>query len=259
MRPRLGSGILSSVDTRERSAEGYGGSAMGLLFRTLAPKPVKRARRLAHPVSIVTPRPVRNVKRMGAKAVNPVGAMGDALETGVVRAARGRGGRRRPKQITRAADDVNLLADFELGDPLPGWTPGVRPAFQVPILNSDPAFLILEENRLTASRELAYAVTEEARLEALLVINALYERQVSMLVDLATSGRMDPPIDADVAHCWSWTNAWMDASKQGWQQRVEEQNALVASMDQATAQEVADNKATPRLQAIIARAADAGP
>ena len=32
---------------------------MGMLFRMLAPKPLKKARRVAHPVSMVTPRPVK--------------------------------------------------------------------------------------------------------------------------------------------------------------------------------------------------------
>ena len=32
---------------------------MGMLFRMLAPKPVKKLRRGAHPVSLLTPRPSR--------------------------------------------------------------------------------------------------------------------------------------------------------------------------------------------------------
>lgn len=237
---------------------------MGLLFRMLAPKPLKKARRLAHPVSAVTPRSVRNVKRMGAKAVNPVGAVGDALETEVVRAARGSGARRRPRQQAAdtfnvpAADANDVPADFLPGDILSEWMPSVRPASQVPILNSDTAFPVLEEYRLTASSELAVAVTDVARLEALLLINALYDGQVSMITALAESGRLDPPIDPDAARCWSWTKAWKDAAEQEWQQRINEQNALVASMDRATVEAVADNTATPRLQRIIARADEAG-
>ena len=68
---------------------------MGLLFRLLAPKPLKKARRSAHPISLLTPRPVRNVKRVAAKATNPVGAVGDTLENQVVRVARGSGKKRR--------------------------------------------------------------------------------------------------------------------------------------------------------------------
>src|SRR3954452_51026 len=64
------------------------------LFKRLMPKPVRSARRALHPVSLLTPRPVRNAKRMAAKAVNPVGAIGDAAENAVVHAVRGSGKKR---------------------------------------------------------------------------------------------------------------------------------------------------------------------
>lgn len=68
---------------------------MGLFWRLLAPKPLKKARRAMHPVSMLTPRPVRNVKRVAAKTINPIGALGDAAENAVVHAARGKKRRRR--------------------------------------------------------------------------------------------------------------------------------------------------------------------
>ncbi|HVS84225.1 MAG TPA: hypothetical protein VHD91_01175 [Gaiellaceae bacterium] len=62
---------------------------MGLFWRLLAPKPLKKARRAAHPISLLTPRPVKTAKRTVGKAVNPVGALGDAVENQIVRSVRG--------------------------------------------------------------------------------------------------------------------------------------------------------------------------
>lgn len=42
-----------------------------------------------HPVSLLTPKPIRNVQRAAAKTVNPLGALGDAVENQALRAARG--------------------------------------------------------------------------------------------------------------------------------------------------------------------------
>lgn len=238
---------------------------MGMLFRIFAPKPVKQARRLAHPVSSVTPRPVRNVKRAAAKAVNPVGAVGDALETGAVRAARSRSRRRRvqPKASDPAwrsiegSESGDVPADFTPGDVLSAWTPITRAASQVPILNAIKAFLVLEGARLNASRELADAVAEDDRLEALALLTALYDRETPMVSDLAGSGRLDQVTDPDVAHCWSWTAAWIAAAKQEWPQRITERDALIESMDPAVLETVA-NKVAQRLEAITKRADDAG-
>ncbi len=51
-------------------------SNMGVLWRLLAPKPVKRIRRAAHPVRVVkrvvTPAPVRKVKRAAWGVVHPI-------------------------------------------------------------------------------------------------------------------------------------------------------------------------------------------
>ena len=63
---------------------------MGMLFRMFAPKPLKRARRLAHPVSLVTPRPVRRAKMAAVNAANPAGAAKRAAKRSVVRSARAR-------------------------------------------------------------------------------------------------------------------------------------------------------------------------
>jgi hypothetical protein len=63
---------------------------MGMLFRMFAPKPLKRARRLAHPVSLVTPRQVRRAKMMAINTANPAGAAKRAAKRSVVRTVRGR-------------------------------------------------------------------------------------------------------------------------------------------------------------------------
>jgi hypothetical protein len=63
---------------------------MGMLFRMFAPKGLKRARRMTHPVSLLTPRPVRRAKMTAVNIANPAGAAKRAAKRSVVRKARGR-------------------------------------------------------------------------------------------------------------------------------------------------------------------------
>lgn len=64
---------------------------MGMLFRMLAPKPLKKARRVAHPVSMVTPRPVKRAKMAAVNTANPAGAAKRAAKRAAVREVRGSG------------------------------------------------------------------------------------------------------------------------------------------------------------------------
>jgi hypothetical protein len=74
---------------------------MGILWRLLAPKPLKKARRsvrrASHPVRtagwVVSPRPLKQVPRAAFKVAHPAEAAEFALENAIVRGARG--GRRR--------------------------------------------------------------------------------------------------------------------------------------------------------------------
>jgi hypothetical protein len=63
---------------------------MGMLFRMFAPKPLKKARRAMHPVSFVTPRPIKRAKMTAVNATHPVGAAKRSAERKVVRKVRGR-------------------------------------------------------------------------------------------------------------------------------------------------------------------------
>jgi hypothetical protein len=59
---------------------------MGMLFRMFAPKTLRKARRAAHPVSLVTPRSVKRVKMTAVDATHPAGA----AKRAAVRKVRGR-------------------------------------------------------------------------------------------------------------------------------------------------------------------------
>jgi hypothetical protein len=61
---------------------------MGMLFRMLAPRPVKKVRRLAHPVSMATPRSVKRAKMAAVNSANPVGGAKRAAKSATVRAVR---------------------------------------------------------------------------------------------------------------------------------------------------------------------------
>lgn len=63
---------------------------MGMLFRMFAPKPLKKARRMTHPVSMVTPRSMKRAKMAAVNTANPAGAAKRAAKRAVVRKVRGR-------------------------------------------------------------------------------------------------------------------------------------------------------------------------
>jgi len=63
---------------------------MGILFRMFAPRGLKKARRAVHPVSLLTPRPVRRAKLTVVNAANPVGGAKRAAKRAAVRKVRGR-------------------------------------------------------------------------------------------------------------------------------------------------------------------------
>lgn len=66
---------------------------MGVLWKLLAPKPVKRIRRATHPVRIVkravTPVPVRRVKRAAWGVAHPIERTEQGASHAVVRLIRG--------------------------------------------------------------------------------------------------------------------------------------------------------------------------
>jgi len=62
---------------------------MGMLFRMFAPKPLKKARRLTHPVSMVTPRAVKRAKMTAVNTANPVGGVKRAAKRAAVKKVRG--------------------------------------------------------------------------------------------------------------------------------------------------------------------------
>jgi hypothetical protein len=63
---------------------------MGMLFRMFAPKPIKKARRLAQPVSLMTPRPVKRAKMTAINVTHPVGAVKRTGKRAVVKKVRSR-------------------------------------------------------------------------------------------------------------------------------------------------------------------------
>lgn len=84
---------------------------MGLLFRMLAPRPLKQVRRLAHPVSLMTPRAVQRAKMMGVNAANPVCGFKRAAETALVSGVRGSGSRSRVSYVSQRVGHARCVAD----------------------------------------------------------------------------------------------------------------------------------------------------
>jgi|SRR6516225_330757 hypothetical protein len=80
---------------------------MGLLWRLLAPKPMKKARRSVrkamNPVSLVTPKPVKQVRRAFGTVAHPVEAVEYGFQNQVVKALRG--GRRSTRAVAAPRPD----------------------------------------------------------------------------------------------------------------------------------------------------------
>src|SRR5437588_458564 len=116
-------------------------------------------------------------------------------------------------------------------DVIEGWTPRERPASEVPILRDNRPFQVYEAERQKALSEVHAATTDETRLEAQAIFTRLYQRQTSIVGDLAGEVA-DLPDDEDAAKFWSWTQVWMYSARAELEDRGAEQNALLARMDE---------------------------
>lgn len=81
---------------------------MGFLWKALAPKPLKQARRaVTHPVRTTvraaTPKPIRQATRAVYTVRHPASAAKNATENAVIDAVRGRPRQRRARRLTPAA------------------------------------------------------------------------------------------------------------------------------------------------------------
>lgn len=89
---------------------------MGMLFRLFAPRGLKKARRAMHPVSLLTPRPVRKAKMSLVDITHPVGATKRAAKRQVVRSVRGSSSHARTTPQQRSP---RARAETRKGDPVP--------------------------------------------------------------------------------------------------------------------------------------------
>jgi proteasome lid subunit RPN8/RPN11 len=89
---------------------------MGMLWRLLAPRPVKRIRRaVTNPLSYVTPRPVKQVRRAAFNVTHPWEVVERAAENAIVAGVRGQP-RRRPttRKSRRAMAEVRYEGSFAI-------------------------------------------------------------------------------------------------------------------------------------------------
>jgi HIRAN domain len=111
---------------------------MGILWRLLAPKSLKRARRTvrraAHPVRTVgwaiSPRPVKQIRRGAFKVAHPLEAAEFAAENAVVGAVRDKRRRKRSKPAPRAAPGRAPARSDQPQQVRVAWLPGTT---EIPI------------------------------------------------------------------------------------------------------------------------------
>jgi hypothetical protein len=98
---------------------------MGLLWRLLAPKPLKKARRslrrVAHPIGALTPIPVKNVRRVVYTTAHPVSAASNAVERAIGDALTGKLRKRSStKRATRSTSPI-VAADGASSAQVRAW------------------------------------------------------------------------------------------------------------------------------------------
>jgi hypothetical protein len=103
---------------------------MGLIWRLLAPKPLKKARRTVrkatHPVSLITPKPVKKARRALSTVAHPIEAVEFGVENQIVQAVRGTGGRKSPRSTPSARPDglPHRFTDAWIKETVPGLSNG---------------------------------------------------------------------------------------------------------------------------------------
>jgi hypothetical protein len=94
------------------------GHTVGLLWRLLAPKPVKKARRTVHrathPVSLITPKPIKKARRAASTVIHPFEAMEFGIENKIVRTVRGSSRKRTSAEQGSPLDVAFLDVPFRL-------------------------------------------------------------------------------------------------------------------------------------------------
>ena len=115
----------------------------------------------------------------------------------------------------------------------------------------------MEEERLQAMRAATAANDPEQRLSCAMVVNKLYELQMDQLSDLIDEAGELSTFDPRRDDCLDWMRAWTDDAEQRHPEWANYQKALVDSVGRARAEQIANEVATPRMQAIMDRAKEA--
>jgi hypothetical protein len=208
---------------------------MGMLFRMLAPKPAKKIRRLAHPVSLLTPRPVGRAKVAVVNAANPSGAVKRAAKREIVAMLHA------PVTAPQATPTTRGGAASRSG------VAASPPA--LPAVASDPWFVAVEAGRRAAIAEAAVAPDERAQYEALSLANSFQELALESLREaLDSAGSLGAERDA----LGVFGAAWIEESSLGWESRMERQNALVEILGRAECERIVEQRASPRMAEVKA-------
>jgi hypothetical protein len=236
---------------------------MGLGWRMAAPKPAKTVKRaMTRPAKtarqLATPPPLKKGASGTWRATRP--------ETGLRQEAEGRWidrtRRRMHKPTLRRPIESDLHSSLDSRQRSPegyvltnldlfDWPPST--AQPRPIFRKYPALALLEAERLETTDEMSKCRDVEARLEALMVVNKLYELQLNFMAELFKEAAEDD-LNPDAVELTGRAQTWMESARVDWERSADQQNSLVARMDPAVAQRVADERATPHVQDIVNRA-----
>jgi hypothetical protein len=121
---------------------------------------------------------------------------------------------------------------------------------KVPILSENFAFVHLERARLSAISEYEAAGDPSAQLEATMVLNWLYSTLLNTALESIDEVGELSVYDTRREVAVSYFDTWREDAHERYPQFVERQNQLVAEIGRPEAQRVADERATPRVQAL---------
>jgi len=209
---------------------------MGMLFRMFAPKPLKKVRRIAHPVSLLTPRPVKRAKMAAIDIANPVGGAKRAAERAAVRSVRGSRGSP-PRANTASNKRQHETSAMQ-----------VTPSASTFFAQSRPRFALWDGARLIAKHDYESGTTSEQKLRATLMVTNVWVWQVDEAEEIIAETRRLPADHPERQPTIDVMNAWLTEADDLsiWRDR---QDLLVQSVGSTRAQEIGDTL-VPDVEAI---------
>jgi len=124
----------------------------------------------------------------------------------------------------------------------------MRDVAEVPIAGEDVVFATQERTRVAALREAQQASDDDGRFEAICVATHFWQAQISQVQELLDEAGSRSKFDPDYLPFSAWIEEWM---AQDFTSVANQQNDLVENLGSDRAQQIADERVTPRIENVM--------